>query len=124
MKQMNVHELRTEIDDIFGTKFVYVWIDGERYPVIGVDRSFLREGFVELNVHAAQPYHPTPEEAAFMTAYLRNVAQASDTEVLFFLEHKTNESVVIKDGYHWWAGVEDAWLMWQDAKKFTQGESK
>jgi len=68
-------------------------------------------------------YEPTPEEAAFMEAYLRNIAQATDTMVLFFLEHKKNETIQ-KDSYHWWAGVEDAWLMWQDANKFLQGESK
>ena len=68
-------------------------------------------------------YEPTPEEDAFLASYCRNVAQATDTEVLFFLEHKKGDSIN-KDSYHWWAGVEDAWLMWQDAKKFTQGESK
>ena len=77
-------------------------------------------------------YEPTPEENAFLEAYLRNVASASRDEVLMFLEHR-NDVHIRKDAYYWWAGVEDAWLMWQDAKKFiqeedakkfTQGESK
>ena len=68
-------------------------------------------------------YEPTTEESAFLASYCRNVAQASDTEVLFFLERK-NDVHIRKDAYYWWAGVEDAWLVWQDAKKFLQGESK
>ncbi len=77
-------------------------------------------------------YEPTPEEDAFLASYCRNVAQASDTEVRYFLEHR-KDGLVFKDQFYWWAGVEDAWLMWQDAKKFiqeedakkfTQGESK
>jgi len=121
---MKLDDLLEEVEHLSAKLDVYVWVDGERYPITYVDKSFIREGFIELNALVTQIYQPTPEEAAFMTAYLRNVAQASDTEVLFFLEHKTNESVVIKDGYHWWAGVEDAWLMWQDAKLFIKGESK
>ena len=68
-------------------------------------------------------YEPTPEENAFLEAYLRNVASASRDEVLMFLEYAVDGGIN-KDSYHWWSGVEDAWLMWQDAKKFTQGESK
>ena len=54
MKQMNVNELREEIDDIFGTKLVYVWVDGERYPLTYVDKSFIREGFIEFNVDTGE----------------------------------------------------------------------
>lgn len=68
-------------------------------------------------------YEPTTEESAFLASYCRNVAQASDTEVLFFLERR-NDVHIRKDEHYWWAGVEDAWLVWQDAKKFLQGESK
>ena len=68
-------------------------------------------------------YEPTPEESAFLEAYLRNVASASRDEVLMFLEYAVDGGIN-KDSYHWWTGVEDAWLMWQDAKKFLQGESK
>ena len=68
-------------------------------------------------------FEPTPEEDAFLASYCRNVAQASDTEVLLFLEYHADGGID-KDSYHWWSGVEDAWLMWQDAKKFLQGEIK
>ena len=68
-------------------------------------------------------FEPTLEEAAFMEAYLRNVASASRENVLLFLEYHADGGID-KDSFHWWAGVEDAWLMWQDAKKFIQGEMK
>ena len=45
-------------------------------------------------------YEPTPEEAAFMEAYLRNVASASRDEVLLFLERDTDRGIN-KDRYHW-----------------------
>jgi hypothetical protein len=66
-------------------------------------------------------FEPTPEEAAFMEAYLRNVASATGDNVLYFLEHKKDE----KDHDEWWwTSVMDAWLVWQDAKRFVQGEIK
>jgi hypothetical protein len=66
-------------------------------------------------------FEPTPEEAAFMEAYLRNVASATQDNVLYFLEHKKDE----KDHDEWWwTSVMDAWLVWQDAIRFNKGESK
>jgi len=123
MEQLTVDQLRKHLHDIAGNKLVYVWVDGERYPAVSVDKGFLREGFVEINVNDQPQYQPTPEEASFMVAYLRNVGSASAADVLMFLEYKGDECID-KDSYHWWAGVEDAWLMWQDAIKFLQGESK
>jgi hypothetical protein len=122
-KQMTLDDLLEEVEHLSSKLRVYVWVDGERYPINYVDKSFIREGFVELNASVDPPFLPSPEEYAFVSSYCRNVAQATDTEVFFFLDHRLNESVN-KDSYHWWSGVEDAWLMWQDAKKFTQGESK
>ena len=66
-------------------------------------------------------FEPTPEEAAFMEAYLRNVASATQDNVLYFLEHRKDE----KDHDDWWwTSVMDAWLVWQDAIRFNKGESK
>jgi hypothetical protein len=66
-------------------------------------------------------FEPTPEEAAFMEAYLRNVASATQDNVLYFLEHRKDE----KDHDEWWwTSVMDAWLVWQDAVRFNKGESK
>jgi hypothetical protein len=129
---MKLDDLLEEVEHLSAKLDVYVWVDGERYPLTYVDKSFIREGFIELNALVTKIYQPTPEEAAFLVSYCRNVAQASDTEVLFFLERR-NDARIRKDEHYWWAGVEDAWLMWQDAKKFiqeedakkfTQGESK
>jgi hypothetical protein len=56
-----------------------------------------------------------------MEAYLRNVASATQDNVLYFLEHRKDE----KDHDEWWwPSVMDAWLVWQDAKRFVQGEIK
>jgi hypothetical protein len=66
-------------------------------------------------------FEPTLEEAAFMEAYLRNVASATQDNVLYFLEHRKDEK---EHNDWWWTSVMDAWLVWQDAKKFLQGESK
>jgi hypothetical protein len=66
-------------------------------------------------------FEPTPEEAAFMEAYLRNVASATQDNVLYFLEHRKDE----KDHDEWWwTSVMDAWLVWQDAIRFNKGETK
>jgi hypothetical protein len=66
-------------------------------------------------------FEPTLEEAAFMEAYLRNVASATQDNVLYFLEHKKDE----KDHDEWWwTSVMDAWLVWQDAIRFNKGETK
>ena len=66
-------------------------------------------------------FEPTPEEAAFMEAYLRNVASATQDNVLYFLEHRKDE----KDHDDWWwTSVMDAWLVWQDAIRFNKGETK
>jgi len=129
---MKLDDLLEEVEHLSAKLDVYVWVDGERYPINYVDKSFIREGFIELNASVDPPFLPSPEEYAFLSSYCRNVAQATDTEVFFFLEHRKDASIN-KDSFHWWAGVEDAWLMWQDAKKFlqeedakkfTQGESK
>ena len=66
-------------------------------------------------------FEPTLEEAAFMEAYLRNVASATGDNVLYFLEHRKDE----KDHDEWWwTSVMDAWLVWQDAISFNKGETK
>jgi len=118
---MKLDDLLEEVEHLSAKLDVYVWVDGERYPLTYVDKSFIREGFIELNALVTQIYHPTPEEAAFMTAYLRNVASATEDNVLYFLEHRKDEK---EHDDWWWTSVMDAWLVWQDAKKFLQGESK
>jgi hypothetical protein len=46
---MKVYELLEELSDMPHDADVYVWVDGERYPMTMVDDSFLDQGFVELN---------------------------------------------------------------------------
>lgn len=121
MEHLTVDQLRKQLHDITGSKLVYVWVDGDRYPAVNVDKGFLREGFVEINVDDEPQYQPTPEEAAFMDAYLRNVASATGDNVLYFLKHKSDEQD--HDDW-WWTSVMDAWLVWQDAKRFVQGDTK
>ena len=75
----------------------------------------------QMTVDDEPQYQPTPEEAAFMEAYLRNVASATGDNVLYFLKHKSDEQ---DHDEWWWPSVMDAWLVWQDAKRFVQGEIK
>lgn len=47
---MKLQEVLKEVEHINNKLDVYVWVDGERYPVTYVDKSFIREGFIEFNV--------------------------------------------------------------------------
>jgi hypothetical protein len=50
---MTVSELLAQFKDVAGDTLVYVWLDGERHPVLNVDDSFLNPkdgGFIEINV--------------------------------------------------------------------------
>jgi len=119
--EMKLDDLLEEVEHLSAKLDVYVLVDGERYPLTYVDKSFIREGFIELTALVTQRYQPTPEEHAFMEAYLRNVASATEDNVLYFLAHRKDEK---EHDDWWWTSVMDAWLVWQDAKKFLQGESK
>lgn len=54
MKQMTLSDLMEEIEHINMKLNVYVWVDGERYPLTYVDKSFIREGFIEFNVDTGE----------------------------------------------------------------------
>lgn len=54
MKQMTLSDLMEEIEHINVKLDVYVWVDGERYPLTYVDKSFIREGFIEFNVDTGE----------------------------------------------------------------------
>jgi len=126
INQMKLNDLNKELLSValkHGNVLVYVWIDGERYPVTSVDKGFIREGFVELNVDDTPQYTPTPEETAFMYAYQRNIGKATKDELLYYFKHK-DDADDMSDCIHWWVGVEDAWLMWLDAWKFMQVEKQ
>ena len=123
MNQMTVDQLRKQLVDVASSKLVYVWVDGNRYPATMVDKGFLREGFIEINVDDEPQYQPTPEETAFIFAYQRNIGKASKDDLLYFFKHKDNADDM-SDNIHWWVGVEDAWLMWLDAWNFVQGEKE
>lgn len=53
-KQMKLQEVLKEVEHINNKLDVYVWVDGERYPVTYVDKSFIREGFIEFNVDTGE----------------------------------------------------------------------
>ena len=53
-KQMKLQEVLEEVAHINTKLDVYVWVDGERYPVTYVDKSFVREGFIEFNVDTGE----------------------------------------------------------------------
>jgi hypothetical protein len=50
-KYMTVYELTKALLDLPADLPVYMWVDGERYPIIDVDDSWADEGgWVDLNV--------------------------------------------------------------------------
>ena len=64
----------------------------------------------------------TDEQRSFMQAYAHNVAKASQDDLLYFFRHKDTADD-LSDLHHWWACVEDVWLMWRGAIAFaTRGK--
>ncbi len=56
-KTMTVYKLATLLLDLPPDLPVYVWIDGERYPVVDVDDSWVKEGgWVDLNTIQIENY--------------------------------------------------------------------
>jgi hypothetical protein len=47
---MNVKNLVDLLKDLPPDLPVYIWIDGERYPILGIDDSWINEGgWIDLN---------------------------------------------------------------------------
>jgi len=70
------------------------------------------------------------EQQAFMQAYGKCMAVAPDHEVEYFFEYKDKTQVgtfreqqLIREGITYWGHIEDAWLLWQEARKFM-GDDK
>ena len=72
----------------------------------------------------------TPEQQMFMDAYGKCMAVAPDNEIEYFFEYKDKTQVgtfreqqLIREGITYWGHIEDAWLLWQEARK-SMGDNK
>jgi hypothetical protein len=81
---------------------------------------FIRNNQMKLN----------EEQQAFMKAYGQCMAVAPDHEIEYFFEHKDKTQVgtfreqqLIREGITYWGHIEDAWLLWQEARKFGKETS-
>jgi hypothetical protein len=46
---MNVKNLTELLKDLPPNLPVYIWIDGERYPIVDIDDSLVEDGHVDIN---------------------------------------------------------------------------
>lgn len=70
-----------------------------------------------------EPYKPTPEQAAFIEAYLTCVASASEEECLaFFEEDAPADGDKFSDnwGTHTYSTIMDAWCVWKQAIDYAR----
>lgn len=72
-------------------------------------------------------YKLTHEERAFMTAYGKTVASASDYELRYYLENKQKinigtyeEEKKIKSEINYWEHIEDHYMIWLEAIKYEK----
>jgi hypothetical protein len=54
MKTMTIAQLREEIDWIDGNVEVYIWVDGNRYPISMVDDNFT-DNMIDINAYVGEP---------------------------------------------------------------------
>jgi hypothetical protein len=54
MKTMTIAQLREEIDWLDGNVEVYIWVDGNRYPISMVDDNFT-DNMIDINAYVGEP---------------------------------------------------------------------
>ena len=54
MKTMTIAQLREEIDWIDGNVEVYIWVDGNRYPISMVDDNYT-DNMIDINAYVGEP---------------------------------------------------------------------
>ena len=53
MKTMTIAQLREAIDWIDGNVEVYIWVDGNRYPISMVDDNFT-DNMIDINAYVGE----------------------------------------------------------------------
>ena len=53
MKTMTIAQLREEIDWLDGNVEVYIWVDGNRYPISMVDDNFT-DNMIDINAYVGE----------------------------------------------------------------------
>ena len=54
MKTMTIAQLREELDWLDGNVEVYIWVDGNRYPISMVDDNFT-DNMIDINAYVGEP---------------------------------------------------------------------
>ena len=54
MKTMTIAQLREAIDWLDGNVEVYIWVDGNRYPISMVDDNFT-DNMIDINAYVGEP---------------------------------------------------------------------
>ena len=72
-------------------------------------------------------YTLSNQEKAFITAYGKCMAVASDNEIEYFFQNKDKtqigtykEQQAIRDSIIYWSHIEDAWLLWREAIQYAR----
>jgi hypothetical protein len=79
-----------------------------------------------IHVNFDAEYEPTPEQKAFIDAYLTCVANASEEECLaFFEEDAPSDGDAFTDNYGLctYSSIMDAWCVWQRAKDYARSNT-
>jgi len=53
---MRVKELIQALQKIPQESHVYIWVDGDRYPITDVDDSFVDDGWVDINMKPVENF--------------------------------------------------------------------
>ena len=75
-----------------------------------------------------EPYTPTEEEKAFMSAYRLCMGSAPRHELEYYFQFKdkaqlgtSKEQQAIIEEIESWSRIEDAWLLWFEATEYARG---